>query len=117
MAPPQPRAGIFTPGGIALLVAAIALGAAMPESLKLSLFTLPVFITMLFNGEMVSAASLDAASLPAQAQLMLPETTVVLPVVPPPSVANATTVSINDVNGRGTWFRSNRWASYLYHRI
>jgi hypothetical protein len=73
----------------------------MPESLKLSLFTLPAFITMLFNGEVASGAFLDAASLPAQAQWMLPETTVVLPVVQPPSAANATTVSENNVGSGG----------------
>jgi gluconolactonase len=51
-------------------------------------------LTSSFTLTSSSAISIDPANLPAQAQLMLPEATVVLPHVPPPSVANGTTVFV-----------------------
>lgn len=92
--PASSNSGAVTlPWLVALLAASFAIGVGLPESLKLHLTSsFPLghyFLQVLHSSHTMDWSSV---SLPAQAQLTLPASTVVLPVVQPPSVANATAV-------------------------
>lgn len=90
MAPPSSSTRGGTPSlfAVALIVAVFASGVAMSNPIKGSMTLLVSFL-----GSMGGSKALSITDIPALAQLMLPEMTVAMPNVPPPSVSNATTVS------------------------
>jgi gluconolactonase len=86
---PAPVTKLWT---LACLGRAFARGIAVPDSVHTSIIILSTALAA--HSTPVTAATLQPGQLPAQAQLLLPADTVVLPTVLPPDQSNVSTIFV-----------------------